>query len=164
MLQLLLHLSGDGASSSQAVRTSSILNSVFASKVLNKVDYTSSVALRQKAAKPDVEMKDTSAKGAPGSAKQKLHEYLKQMRIQMAPPGVNLSQQAEPLSEDLIVRDLLFVFQGIQGQYIHYTVLEDAYVLQPQAVVSPSVRKIVNELCELGWLFKRVNEWLQLNF
>lgn len=62
------------------------------------------------------------------------------------------------------MRDLLFVFQGIQGQFIHYTVLEDAFVLQPQAVVSPSVRKLVNELCELGWLFKRVNEWLQLNF
>jgi hypothetical protein len=46
MLQMLLHLSGDGASSSHVARTPSILNSVFASKVLNKVDYTSSVALR----------------------------------------------------------------------------------------------------------------------
>jgi hypothetical protein len=47
----------------------------------------------------------------------------------MAPPGVSLQSQAEPLSEDLIVRDLLFVFQGIQGQFIHYSVMEDAFVL-----------------------------------
>ena len=30
-------------------------------------------------------------------------------------------------------------------------------------MVSPSTRKIVNELCELGWLFKKVNDWLKLN-
>ena len=30
-------------------------------------------------------------------------------------------------------------------------------------MVSPSTRKICNELCELGWLFKKVNDWLKLN-
>ena len=33
------------------------------------------------------------------------------------------------VNEDVIVRDLLFVFQGIQGQNITYSLLEDAYVL-----------------------------------
>jgi hypothetical protein len=41
--------------------------------------------------------------------------------------------------------------------------LEDAFVLTPSAVVSPSARKLVGELCELGWLYRRVNEWLQRN-
>jgi hypothetical protein len=35
-----------------------------------------------------------------------------------------LDSGANPVSEDLIVRDLLFVFQGIQGQYIHYSLVE----------------------------------------
>ena len=70
--------------------------------------------------------------------------------------------QLEYLSEGDIVRDLLFVFQGIQGSYIQYTSAEDAFTLRPNLVVSHSTRKIVNELCELGWLYKKVNEWLKL--
>jgi gamma-tubulin complex component 3 len=30
-------------------------------------------------------------------------------------------------------------------------------------MVSPSTRKIVNELNELGWLYKKVNDWLTVN-
>ena len=31
-------------------------------------------------------------------------------------------------------------------------------------VLSPAARKLINELCELGWLFRRVNEWVSRNF
>ena len=41
--------------------------------------------------------------------------------------------------------------------------LEDAFILAPQVIVSPSTKKIINELCELGWLFKKVYEWLSRN-
>ena len=44
MLQLLLSLSGDGKSA-MSPQSSSIINSVFANKMMNKVDYTTS-ALR----------------------------------------------------------------------------------------------------------------------
>lgn len=40
---------------------------------------------------------------------------------------------------------------------------EDAFVLQLGIQVTPSTRKIINELCELGWLFKKVNDWLKRN-
>lgn len=69
----------------------------------------------------------------------------------------------EKVTEQDIVRDLLFVFQGIEGRLIQYSFAEDAYILQPSLLVSPSTRKIINELCELGWLFKKVNDWLKLN-
>lgn len=58
------------------------------------------------------------------------------------------------------MRDLLFVFQGIDGQYIKYELLSDAYILSPTVVVSPSTQKLIQELSEIGWLFKKVNEWL----
>ena len=61
-----------------------------------------------------------------------------------------------------MVRDLLFVFQGIQGSYIQYSTIEDAFCLRPNLIVSHSTRKIVNELCELGWLYKKVSEWMKL--
>ena len=61
-----------------------------------------------------------------------------------------------------MVRDLLFVFQGIQGTDIQYSSGEDAFTLRSNLVVSHSTRKIVNELCELGWLYKKVNDWIKL--
>jgi hypothetical protein len=61
-------------------------------------------------------------------------EYLKNMRY---------NASSGDISEEGLVRDLLFVFQGIQGQYIQYSLLEDAYVLQPTLIISPSTRKIV---------------------
>lgn len=72
-------------------------------------------------------------------------------------------QLDEKIAEKDIVRDLLFVFQGIEGKLIQYSFAEDAYILQPSLLVSPSTRKIINELCELGWLYKKVNDWLKLN-
>lgn len=88
------------------------------------------------------------------STKQKQMEYLKSQRFN-SPSG--------EINEDVIVRDLLFVFQGIQGQHISYSLLEDAFILAPNVNLSPSTRKLVNELCELGWLFKKVNDWLVRN-
>jgi len=63
----------------------------------------------------------------------------------------------------MIVRELLFVFQGIDGSMIKYQLLEDAYVLAPQITVSPSAHKLICELCELGWLFKKVSDWVKRN-
>jgi len=36
-------------------------------------------------------------------------------------------------------------------------------MLNQNLAVSGSVRKIVNELAELGWLYKKVNDWLTAN-
>jgi gamma-tubulin complex component 3 len=41
--------------------------------------------------------------------------------------------------------------------------LEDAYILQANLTFSPSTKKIIQELSELGWLFKKVSEWLTRN-
>ena len=36
-------------------------------------------------------------------------------------------------------------------------------MLSPQVTVSPSAHKLICELCELGWLFKKVTDWVQRN-
>ena len=86
------------------------------------------------------------------STKQRQLEYLQSLRYQSATGNIN---------EASIVRDLLFVFQGIDGQYIKFELLADAYTLTPNATVSPSTQKLISELCEVGWLFKKVNDWVQ---
>jgi len=63
----------------------------------------------------------------------------------------------------MIVRELLFVFQGIEGHLIKYQLLDDAYVLSQSVTVSPSAHKLISELCELGWLYKKVSEWVVRN-
>jgi gamma-tubulin complex component 3 len=59
-----------------------------------------------------------------------------------------------------LLRDVIFAFQGIDGQYITYSILEDSYVVQPNLGVSEPVRKMVCELCEMGWLFRKVTEFV----
>ena len=46
---------------------------------------------------------------------------------------------------------------------IKYQILEDAYIVSPVVTVSPSAHKLISELCELGWLYKKVNEWVMKN-
>jgi gamma-tubulin complex component 3 len=41
--------------------------------------------------------------------------------------------------------------------------LEDSFVIASNITLSPSTRKLISELCELGWLFKKVNDWLTRN-
>lgn len=76
---------------------------------------------------------------------------------------LRFSSPTGDVNEDTIVRELLFVFQGIDGQLIKYQLLEDAYVLSTQVTVSPSALKLICELCELGWLYKKVNDWVTRN-
>ena len=77
--------------------------------------------------------------------------------------GQDKPSSARDVKEQDIVRDLLYVFQGIEGKLIQYSFAEDAFILQHQLSVTPSTRKIINELCELGWLFRKVNDWLKRN-
>lgn len=50
------------------------------------------------------------------------------------------------INEESLCKDLLYVFQGIDGQNISFSVLEDAFVLAPNVNVSASTRKIVTEM------------------
>ena len=101
------------------------------------------VALQQK--------KEAAAKA---STKQRQLDYLRTLRWSSPNGEVN---------EDVIVRELLFVFQGIDGVLIKYQLLEDAYVLSPAVQGSPSAHKLIAELCELGWLFRKVSSWVTRN-
>jgi gamma-tubulin complex component 3 len=71
--------------------------------------------------------------------------------------------RSKDISEDSLCKDLLYVFQGIDGQNISFSILEDAFVLAPNVNVSASTRKIVTEMCELGWLYKKVNDFMTRN-
>ena len=67
-----------------------------------------------------------------------------------------------PLDIDLL-RDVLFTFQGVEGKYVSFSTLEDAYTIEPKISVSPSVKKMVYELSELGWLYRKITNFIAYN-
>ena len=60
------------------------------------------------------------------------------------------------INERDIINDLLFIFEGIDGQYISYSNKDNAYILNNIIQWNESIYDIVSFLCELGWLYKKV--------
>ena len=64
------------------------------------------------------------------------------------------------ITEKDIINDLLFVFEGINGKYIAYDASKDAFILNPIMPWSEELYNIVNSLCELGWLYRRIKLYI----
>jgi hypothetical protein len=60
------------------------------------------------------------------------------------------------LSEQLLIRDLLFVFQGIDGRYIKFDHKTDGYTLAERISLPASTKTLVTQLSELGWLYRKI--------
>ena len=57
----------------------------------------------------------------------------------------------------MLVRDLIFVFQNIEGEYIHYDSIEDAYRLDKKVNLrsswgKPLPSRLIVNLCVMDWL------------
>ncbi|GJU41320.1 gamma-tubulin complex component 3 [Tanacetum coccineum] len=60
------------------------------------------------------------------------------------------------VTEEVLVRDVLYVCQWIDGRYVLFDKSVDGYILPDSIKVRKSVRVMVRKLCELGWLFRKV--------
>lgn len=89
-----------------------------------------------------------------------LPEYPAPYRAQAAPSPRPPPQS--PLEVELL-KDLLYAFQGIEGKYITFSMLEDSYVIQPNIGISESSRKFIYELTEMGWLYNKVTHFIANN-
>ncbi|KAL3637329.1 Gamma-tubulin complex component 3 [Castilleja foliolosa] len=73
---------------------------------------------------------------------------------------VDLIKEENEVSEVVLVRDVLYACQGIDGKYIKFDEKADAYVL-PDLIKAPRATRImVRKLCELGWLFRKVKAYI----
>lgn len=69
---------------------------------------------------------------------------------------VNLVKEENEVTEEALVRDVLYCCQGIDGKYVKFDAAVDGYVL-PELIKVPRATRIhVRKLCELGWLFRNV--------
>ncbi|KAK5827942.1 Spc98 family-domain-containing protein [Linnemannia elongata] len=74
--------------------------------------------------------------------------------------GTNNSNFHE-VEESVLLRDLIFVFQGIDGKMVKFGAESGTCTIDPSFNISHSTRGLVNRLTELGWLYKKINQYVQ---
>ncbi|XP_073526320.1 uncharacterized protein [Phyllobates terribilis] len=72
----------------------------------------------------------------------------------------NLLKEENEVSEEALVRDVLYACQGIDGNHVKFDPKEYKYILSPSIKVPRSTRNMVNKLCELGCLFRKVKGYI----
>ena len=77
--------------------------------------------------------------------------------------GVLIREPTQRLAEADILRSLLFAMQNINSAHITFSDLEDAFIIQPNLELSDSVRRLVSELCEMGWLYRNIVKYADEN-
>lgn len=73
---------------------------------------------------------------------------------------VNLVREENAVSEEVLVRDVLYACQGIDGNYVKFDSNADGYALPDSIKVPRTTRIMVRKLCELGWLFRKVKGYI----
>ncbi|KAM9454552.1 gamma-tubulin complex component 3 [Clarias gariepinus] len=63
------------------------------------------------------------------------------------------------ISEAALVRDILYVFQGIDGKFIKMSTPENCYKIDSKVPMCKSLRDTSSRLAELGWLHNKVRKY-----
>lgn len=69
---------------------------------------------------------------------------------------VNKYKSNKIITEKDIIIDLIYVFQGIDGDYIHYNEFSDSYQLTNLIPFTDGVISVVNNLSEMGWMYRKL--------
>ncbi|KAL4587567.1 hypothetical protein LXL04_000439 [Taraxacum kok-saghyz] len=69
-------------------------------------------------------------------------------------------KEENDVSEEVLVRDVLYACQGIDGKYVKFNETIDGYALLDSVRVPKPTRIMICKLCELGWLFKKVKGYI----
>ena len=77
-----------------------------------------------------------------------------------SPIVTNQNKTSMKITEQDLINDLLFVFEGIDGKYIAYDLSIDSFALNNKYPWNENIYDIVNSLSELGWLFKKIKSYI----
>lgn len=70
----------------------------------------------------------------------------------------NIEPKAKPSLENALIRDILFTFQGVEGNYLNFSTLEDRFVIRKE--ISQPVKQSVEALAETGWFYKKIRKFI----
>lgn len=65
------------------------------------------------------------------------------------------------MPESSLLRDLIFLFQGIDGQYIRYDPSINDHIIMPTVEITKSTKEMVFKLAEIGWLYMKVRTFVK---
>ncbi|KAK2168865.1 hypothetical protein NP493_1211g00044 [Ridgeia piscesae] len=63
--------------------------------------------------------------------------------------------------ETILLREILYAFQGIDGKYIKYDMARDTFKIDSEAGISRSTRQMLLKLAECGWLYMKVRKYAE---
>uniref|UniRef100_A0A7S1KPF2 Spindle pole body component n=1 Tax=Percolomonas cosmopolitus TaxID=63605 RepID=A0A7S1KPF2_9EUKA len=64
------------------------------------------------------------------------------------------------VGEDILLRDVIYALQGVDGAYIKYDYTSDGYLMDRSVGCPSATRDMIRKICELGWLFRRVKAFV----
>uniref|UniRef100_A0A8D0CLB8 Tubulin gamma complex component 3 n=1 Tax=Scleropages formosus TaxID=113540 RepID=A0A8D0CLB8_SCLFO len=76
-----------------------------------------------------------------------------------APTSRGPRREGDDIGEAALVRDILYVFQGIDGKFIKMCSPENCYKIDAKMPLSKSLRDMSSRLAELGWLHNKVRKY-----
>jgi gamma-tubulin complex component 3 len=71
-----------------------------------------------------------------------------------------VNELTKPNKDPGLIKDILLALQGVDGNTVAFSQGEGGYIVQPQLQVSESIRLVVKELCEVGWLYRQVSAYV----
>lgn len=110
--------------------------------------------------------RSTSSMSSSSSSSSSSYLQQRQYHQQQQQQQLNIQRRQQyqyhsDVSEQIIIRDLIFNIQGVDGQYLRFDPLEERFTFGPTISVPVSTRTIVSKLTELGWLFRRIKSFVE---
>ncbi|KAJ3290637.1 Gamma-tubulin complex component 3 [Borealophlyctis nickersoniae] len=65
--------------------------------------------------------------------------------------------RGKAVPESTLLRDIIYVFQGIDGKYVKYDQSVDSYNVDPEIGIPRPLREMLRRLAEIGWLYRRIH-------
>uniref|UniRef100_K3WEA1 Uncharacterized protein n=1 Tax=Globisporangium ultimum (strain ATCC 200006 / CBS 805.95 / DAOM BR144) TaxID=431595 RepID=K3WEA1_GLOUD len=63
--------------------------------------------------------------------------------------------------EEVLLRDVLYALQAIDSRYLYFDASADRFQITRSVGVPTPMRELIHKLCELGWFYRKISEYLK---
>ncbi|ORX56573.1 hypothetical protein BCR36DRAFT_367541 [Piromyces finnis] len=67
--------------------------------------------------------------------------------------------EQQEITEDVLVHDLIYIFQGIHGRYIKFNPETDKFTIDERLKIPKPTYELISKLSELGWLYRQIHQF-----
>jgi len=67
--------------------------------------------------------------------------------------------EQQEITEDVLVHDLIYIFQGIHGRYIKFNPESDNFIIDERLKIPKPTYELISKLTELGWLYRQIHQF-----